>query len=155
MGYSMNLHIMRRYILTEEGDFMTFPGQIISLKRVVGIFIALISISLPLQGNDSNDTYIKLGEEFGKSGQDFLAYQNYISAYLLEDDHKKAVELGLKALSTCLSLNRINEGIWLIDSLFEKEGDFESGQRRFLGCEPRDDDAFRPAGRRRHDNHYG
>lgn len=108
----------------EKGEFMTYPGQTIFLRRIFGIFTLLLLTS-PLTSNSIKDTYITLGEEFNRSGQDFLSYQNYISAYLLEEDSDKSIELGLKALKPCLNLNRLNEASWLINSLSLKEDNRE------------------------------
>lgn len=98
---------------------MTLYGPITYLKRVIGIFIITISISSRLTADDLQSSYLFLGDEFIKSQQYFLAYQNYASAFLLEDDIEKSVEIGLKALSPCLTLNRVLEGSWLIDSLIK------------------------------------
>lgn len=96
---------------------MISSGQITSLSKITGIFIILISISIPLKANDSIDNYLKLGEEYYLSNQYFLSYQNYSSAFLLEEDREKALEYGNKALESCINVNRINEGRWLIEKL--------------------------------------
>lgn len=113
----MVLHFMTKSIKMVKGDFMTQFGLTTYLKRVSGIIIITTSILFPLKGSDLKETYLLLGSKFESSGQHFLSYQNYASAFLLEDDRKTAIEIGLKALSPCLSLNRLNEGLWLIDNL--------------------------------------
>ncbi len=105
-----------------KGDFMISHGLTTYLKKVLGIFIILISLSSNLGAVDKTiNNYIKLGEEFNKSGQSFLSYQNYASAFILEEDRERSLELGLKALTPCFKLNRVNEGSWLINELSKIE----------------------------------
>lgn len=108
-------------MLKEKGNFMISSGQITSLSKITGIFIILITISIPLKANDSIDNYLKLGEEYYLSNQYFLSYQNFSSAFILEEDSEKALVYGNKALESCINLNRINEGRWLIDKLSSME----------------------------------
>lgn len=100
---------------------MIFPGQITYLWKVIGIYIILISISNQLLANDVKESYLNLGKDFENSGQYFLSYQNYVSAYLLEEDDEKAINIGLMALSPCLTMNRVEEGQWLVQSLSQKD----------------------------------
>lgn len=101
---------------------MITSGRTIFLSPTIGFFIILISISTQLKANNDIKNYIKLGEEFYQSNQFFLSYQNYSSAFLLEKDSDVGVVYGLKALESCLNVNRLPEGKWLIGKLSLMEG---------------------------------
>lgn len=104
---------------------MILSGQTISLPKITGFFIILIILSTPLKGNDQVDNYIKLGEEYYSSRQYFLSYQNFSSAFLLEDNKELAIDYGLRALESCINVNRLQEGRWLIDKISSIEDNKE------------------------------
>lgn len=64
-----------------------------------------------------------LGDEYYKSNQFFLSYQNYSSAFILEDNKKESISLGIKAFESCLNVKRVKEGEWVLNRLSSIDND--------------------------------
>lgn len=77
----------------------------------------------PLTADDLIENYKMLGDEYYKSNQFFLSYQNYSSAFILEDNKKESISLGIKAFESCLNVKRVKEGEWVLNRLSSIDND--------------------------------
>lgn len=114
---------MKKLEKMESRNYMISHGQTTFLLRASGFFIILVSILNPLTADDLIENYKMLGDEYYKSNQFFLSYQNYSSAFILEDNKKESISLGIKAFESCLNVKRVKEGEWVLNRLSSIDND--------------------------------